>query len=513
VKYIFSLIIILLYACQNTTVMKHSEQAIIDQSNIKANLAFLASDELEGRETATRGERIASKYIANELARYGVKPYGDNGTFFQEFTLYESGYDTENMELSLVNKDGTTIDFEYSKDFAAFANTAIDLDASFDLVFAAYGISAPEFEYDNYKNLDVKGKFVVALMGEPKKSNDSIYFNGEKETTHASTFSKATTAFRNGATGVIILPDEVLKYGFDAMVNYIGGTQLSLNKSAGMMMKFPIVFLNENSMKTFIESNKNDFDKLYNAAKDGSLKEVFTFKNKMNIKLTSMEAREQKARNVVGLIEGTDEKLKKEYVSVGAHYDHLGKRGEVIYNGADDDGSGTVTVMELAKSVALSKKNKRSVLVVFHTGEEKGLFGSKYFTDNFSEIDKVVSNINIDMVGRQSTDSLHVIGSDRLSDELHEIVLDVNSKTTNFKFDFKYNAPNDPNRFYERSDHYNYAKKNIPIAFFFDDMRSDYHKETDTVEKINFDKLEKVTKLVYHITLRISNLDHRLKLK
>ena len=510
-KYLLAIVLIVMSSCQNKNIIEVSGRSLIEKSNIKANLMFLASDELEGRETATRGEQVAGKYIANELARYGVKPFGDNNTFFQEFTLYESGYDSENMELSLTNSSGEQVEFEYAKDFAAFANTAIDIDASFDIVFAAYGISAPEYDYDNYKGLDVKGKFVVILPGEPK-SKDSTYFKGETKTNYSTTFNKALNAFQKGATGLLVLPDEVLKYGFDALVNYIGGTQLSLTQPM-TMMKYPIVFFSEESLKRFIENNGSDFNKLYKAAKDGTLNETFAFKNQLKIKLSRLEMKEKKARNVIGLIEGTDPELKHEYVSIGAHYDHLGKRGDIIYNGADDDASGTVTVMEVAKAVSLAKKNKRSVLAVFHTGEEKGLFGSKYFTENFNDIEQVVANINIDMVGRETIDSLHVIGSDRLSDELHKIVLNVNSEKTKFKFNFKYNDPNDPNRFYERSDHFNYAKKNIPIVFFFDDMRTDYHKPTDTFEKINYDKLEKVSKLVYHIALNISNKNQRLKLK
>ncbi|MCH8171200.1 MAG: M20/M25/M40 family metallo-hydrolase [Bacteroidetes bacterium] len=215
---------------------------------------------------------------------------------------------------------------------------------------------------------------------------------------------------------------------------------------------------------------------------------------------------------MVGIIEGNDPILKNEYVAIGAHYDHLGVIDDKVYNGADDDGSGTVTVMEVAKTLARTKANKRSVLIVFHAGEEKGLLGSRYLTDNLQLIKdkKIVAQINLDMVGRMATDSIYSIGSEKLSSELKKIVEDVNSKTVKFHLDYKYDDPNDPNRFYYRSDHYSYAKHGIPIVFFFDDMRKDYHKDTDEVDKINFKKLKKLSWLVYGITLRIANLDHRL---
>ena len=213
---------------------------------------------------------------------------------------------------------------------------------------------------------------------------------------------------------------------------------------------------------------------------------------------------------MVGIIEGNDPVLKNEYVSFGAHYDHEGIHNGVVYNGADDDGSGTVAILETAKAFALSKQNKRSVVVFFHTGEEKGLLGSSYSANHISYINNIVANINIDMVGRESIDSIYCIGSDKLSTELHNIVEDANKETVNFYLDYSFDDPNDPQRLYYRSDHINYARKGIPIVFFYDYMMQDYHKPTDDVDKINFEKILKTVKLVYNIGLEIANLDHRL---
>ena len=218
----------------------------------------------------------------------------------------------------------------------------------------------------------------------------------------------------------------------------------------------------------------------------------------------------RKAYNVVGVIEGRDEQLKDEFVAIGAHYDHLGQRNGEIYNGADDDGSGTVAVLEVAKVLAANRNNKRSVLIVFHTAEEKGLFGSEYFTNNFPALDKISAQINIDMVGRESIDTIFSVGSDKLSSELKQIVETVNNDNTKFVFDYKFDDPNDPERIYYRSDHYNYARHGIPIVFFYDYMLSDYHKPSDDFEKINFNKIEKTARLVYNIIDNISNLDHKL---
>jgi len=218
------------------------------------------------------------------------------------------------------------------------------------------------------------------------------------------------------------------------------------------------------------------------------------------------------ARNVIGIIEGTDDKLKNQYVTFSAHYDHEGVVKGEIFNGADDNGSGTVTILEAARRLSLLKKNKRSILVIFHTGEEKGLLGSMYFTDNSSFMSDIVANINVDMVGREETDHIYCIGSDKLSMELFNLVEDVNRETAQYELDYKFNDPFDPNKYYYRSDHYNYAKHNIPIVFFYDHMTDDYHKPTDDVEKINFEKIEKCASLVTGLALRISNLDHKLTL-
>jgi len=195
---------------------------------------------------------------------------------------------------------------------------------------------------------------------------------------------------------------------------------------------------------------------------------------------------------------------------LSAHYDHEGIVKGEIYNGADDNGSGTVAILEAGRRLALLKENKRSIILAFHTGEEKGLLGSKYFTENSDIMSDVVSNINIDMVGREDTESIYSIGSGKLSTELFELVEKVNSETAKFELDYTFDASNDPNRYYYRSDHYNYAKHNIPIVFFYDHMTEDYHQPTDDVDKINFEKIEKVSTLITELALRIANLDHKL---
>ena len=225
-----------------------------------------------------------------------------------------------------------------------------------------------------------------------------------------------------------------------------------------------------------------------------------------------------KGENVLGYIEGSD--LKDELIIITAHYDHLGKHDSLIFNGADDDGSGTAATLEIAEAFMLAKKAgngpRRSVLIMPVSGEEKGLLGSKYYTDHpIYPLKNTVANLNIDMIGRlddwhDTANYVYLIGADRLSQELHDISETVNEKHIGLNLDYTFNEEDDPNRYYYRSDHYNFAKNNIPVIFYFNGVHEDYHKVTDTVEKIDFEKVETITRLVFLTAWELANRDERI---
>ena len=227
-----------------------------------------------------------------------------------------------------------------------------------------------------------------------------------------------------------------------------------------------------------------------------------------------------KGENVLGFIEGTD--LKEELIIITAHYDHLGKHEDKIFNGADDDGSGTVATLEIAEAFMLAKKEgngpRRSVLIMPVSGEEKGLLGSKYYTDHpIYPLENTVANLNIDMIGRiddwhENGDYVYLIGADMLSQELHDISEQTNEQYIGLDLDYTFNAEDDPNRYYYRSDHYNFAKNNIPVIFYFNGVHEDYHKVTDTVEKIDFNKIQAITRLVFLTAWELANRDERIQL-
>jgi Zn-dependent M28 family amino/carboxypeptidase len=235
-------------------------------------------------------------------------------------------------------------------------------------------------------------------------------------------------------------------------------------------------------------------------------------------------------QNVVGVWEGSDPVLKDEYVALGAHYDHVGlgrQKGDFIYNGADDDGSGTTALLAMAEALAhATVRPKRSVLFVWHAGEEKGLWGSRYFTDYPTiPLERIVTQLNIDMIGRSRPEGdndsrdkdlsgpndIYVIGSKMMSTELGEMSEAVNKSFLNLNFNYRYDDPSDPNRFFFRSDHYNYARKGIPIIFYFDGVHQDYHQPGDSPDKIDYPKMEKVARTIYMTLWEIANKPVRPK--
>jgi len=235
--------------------------------------------------------------------------------------------------------------------------------------------------------------------------------------------------------------------------------------------------------------------------------------------LVDEKTEELVSENVLGFVEGSD--LKEQVLVISAHYDHLGKKGNVVFNGADDDGSGTVAVMELAQAFAQAKVEgkgpRRSILFMTVSGEEKGLLGSKYYTQNpVFPLSSTVADLNIDMIGRVdekhklSPDYVYIIGSDKLSTQLHAINETANKNYAKLELDYTYNDINDKNRFYYRSDHYNFAKNNIPVIFYFNGVHADYHKETDEISKIDFGLIEKRTKLVFFTAWELANRTERI---
>jgi Peptidase family M28 len=484
-------------------------------TDLKKHLTFLASDELGGRFTFSPSNLIAARYLASQLESYGYRGAARDGSFFQKVPLSFRAVDNAGSRVT-INEGGAKQEFKYGDDFYTdvLANTGV----LGGVVFVGYGISSPANKYDDYAGLDVKGKIVVIVDGMPE-SLSGVNFDDA-----GNVFAAASS---RGATGAILIPDERTLKGWELIKSYQASqAQLGLpprESSSGQIM--PIINAGPNLIAALARSMGKDATYLTKAS--GKPLQPMALTVTAEISLQVEVKNTAPAQNVVGILEGSDAKLKDEYIVFSAHYDHLktSDTGEV-FNGADDDGSGTVSVLEIAQAFALTIRPKRSILIVFHTGEELGLFGSQFNTDYEPVVPlaKLVANFNIDMVGRSRPEgdndprdkelsdknSIYIIGADKLSTELNKISEQTNAETARMNFDYTYNDEKNPQRFYYRSDHYNYAKHGVPIIFYFTGVHRDYHKTTDDVDKIDFEKMLRIDRMIFATGWRVANLDHRL---
>lgn len=506
-----------------TSSKSNSGENSISVNNMKANLFYLASPEMEGRETTKRGQKLASKFIESEMMKAGLLPAGDNGTYFQNFYLDCSGVDKDSTYIEINGKK-----YSFAVDYFGFPSfTKTHKISNADLVFLGYGVKNDSLKINDLAGKDLKDKWVVILSGFPK----GIANNNRRDASGA--FAKRAELAAAGVAGVINIPNETTKKMVALYASYAASESMTLanmSKSVEELKKAPQpgfspVFTASEKMTTDLLSifglnSKDILDKIENG-------EMVPSSDK-TAKLSSYFVKyieRRQSQNVVGYLPGSDAKLNKTFVGMGAHYDHIGilADGRINY-GADDDGSGTTVVLETLKAFGTDfengNKTKRSLLFVFHTGEEKGLLGSNYLTNHplpiMDSIRQIIADVNIDMVGRESADTLEVVGHDRLSTDFYNAVEKVNADMKLFTYAYTYNNPNDPADIYKRSDHYNYAKKGIPIVFFTDGMgenwkkngpEDDYHKPTDTPEKIDYTKMYKVAKLSYELIKRTANND------
>jgi hypothetical protein len=476
---------------------------------LKSNLYFLASDELEGRETATRGEILSSMFIASELEKYGILPFGDNGTYFQTFQVIETKF--AGQSLITLYSDNKEEVIEAGDDFIYVKFILPDNEYAgkkYDLVFAGYGLTSEESDYDDYKNIDATNKVVIVKSGQPVLFGESPFSDAEVERFNKGNY-KLQNAINHGAAGFLVMPDEMMTRYWKYLLIDFKSASMSLESSEKQETTIPVAIISNAFAERLLADESITLTEIDQKIKAEEPVESFQLKKQIML-LYNLSEEKKYARNVLGILPGKDEELKYEIVSMGAHYDHDGISNGEIYNGADDNGSGTVAILETARKLAIINDNDRPILFVFHAGEEKGLLGSSYLTDNSPFVKNIISNINIDMVGRESEDSIYCIGSKMLSTELSELVVESNEETVNIYLDYKFDDPNDPNKYYYRSDHYNYAKKGIPVVFFYDHMTIDYHQPSDTVEKINFNKINKISNLITNLSLKIANLDHKL---
>lgn len=471
----------------------------ISVEDMKKHLYIIASKEMEGRETPSPGLEKTANYIEQYFKSIGLSP-GNKDSYRQHYTLYRDSMLSASLKIN-----GTSL--ELNKDFQPqTSNYAASMRFS-ELVFAGYGISDGDKRND-YKDLDVAGKLVLILDGAPADYKPAQ----QGSRSPAGTFGKLNAAGSKGAAAVMIVYSNYPRKTVVANGNW--------SPSGYKASQLPFTFTVSADVAAMImgEDGKGILDKMKTGLVTPS---TYPADIDMDYSKTSKTTT---VCNVLGLLEGTDKK--DEYVVITAHYDHIGKRNDTIINyGADDDGSGTTGVMELAQAFLEAKKAgngpRRSILFMAVSGEEKGLWGSEHYAAHpVYPLDKTTVDLNIDMIGRtgteylkdkDSTNYIYVIGDDKLSSDLTPVTEQVNDTYMKMKLDRKYNDPNDPNRFYFRSDHYSFAEKGVPIIFYFNGTHADYHRPTDTPDKINYPMMVQRAQLVFYTAWEMANRDEMLK--
>jgi Zn-dependent M28 family amino/carboxypeptidase len=494
--------------CASTAQAQINEEAMlkyastITADDLKAHLQIIASDAYEGRETGQKGQKMAAEYIKNHFQSVGLSgPVKANAAnpYFQPFELTSSS-----LKSGQITAGKNTLNlYEQFFSYGIFS-----MNQSIEAVYVGHGL---EEDYKALGDNAVQGKAVVVASGAPKGSASA----GEGQRL---TGKKLQLAKKMGATLIILVTeDEKMFEARNAMFkNYYQKPSLGFAKMAEEESK--ILFISPAQLPALLQIKEKSFAKAKAKAEKNntSLAGKFTATLKVNMEV---ENKPVMTENVLGFIEGTDKK--DEILVLTAHYDHVGIIDGNIHNGADDDGSGTVAVLEMAQAFAEAKKAghgpRRSILFMTVTGEEKGLLGSEYYAENpIFPLENTVVNLNTDMIGRvddkhkDNPNYVYIIGSDMLSSELHTLHEEVAKRhASDVELDYEYNNDTDPNRYYYRSDHYNFAKNNIPVIFYFNGTHPDYHKPGDDVEKINFDKMSRITRLTFNTAWVIANRDQR----
>ena len=499
----------------------------ITEAQLRNYLGFIASDALEGRRAPSRGLDAAAAFLASHMARLGLKPGGDNGTYLQSIALTRRRVDVDGTTLAIGSRVLVLGD--------DFLPGQVPGAAEGPAVYIGNGTVVRSRGIDPYEDVDVTGKIVISNAGLPAGLTRADL----KGPSGQDWESTEQAARRRGAVAVLFLPD------YDALERWpvtrdAAGTRSAFTvdafAGAGDARTLPTATLSAHGVSALFTGRQMSAQEVFQRSVRREPAAPFALPAGVIVRLSVTTIDDHPTTsNVVAILEGSDPVLKHEYVAVGAHYDHLGTAatpdaaGDAIYNGADDDGSGTVSVLSMAEAFATSKvRPKRSILFVWHTGEEEGLWGSRYFTEHPTvPIDRIVAQLNIDMIGRSTAareprattplpltdpDTVYVVGSKRLSADLGSVVEQVNQRGHGLHLDYSLDDPSDPARIYERSDHYQYAKRGIPVAFFFTGVHADYHGLDDEIDRIDFAKMQRIAQMIYTTARTLADRTARPKI-
>ncbi len=483
----------------------------ITVERLESHLRFIASDELEGRDPLSPGFRAAAEYVSGALREMRATPLGDNGSYLQTVTMRRTTVQAEGTSIRI----GTQL-FRHGPDLLASGEGT----ATGRVVYVGHGWRIPSKHIDPFAGVDVRGALVLVIPVVPAGVTFAELARLEEDSGWVGPESNARQL---GARGVLRVAGEG---ELDARSGQqLTHANLSVDRLDELNPPLPTVTLGEAALEALMHGERASARSLRTRLSTRDPGPSFALSPDKQVVITiAARIEREPTYNVVAAIDGSDPALKHEFVALGAHLDHIGRRDrahpgtDAINNGADDDGSGVVALLEIAGAVARGPRPPRSLLFVWHTGEEAGGWGSRYLT-TFPPVplDRVVAQLNLDMIGRSrasgDTDDaklsgpheVFVVGARRLSRDLSETIARVNRDFLGLTLNTKYDAPDDPERIYERSDHYQYAKKGIPVAFFFSGLHDDYHRPSDEIERIDFLKLQKVAQTVLAVAWTLAS--------
>ena len=492
---------------------------LVTAEGLRRHLSVLASDEYEGRETGQKGQKMAAEYISARYKEDGLTgPVKTNPNPYQQpFQLERSAWAPSGQTLVVGGKT-----YAWLQDFYSRGNPPFQQLTAVQPVFVGYGIE--QEGYSDYARAgDVQGKDLLMLSGEPLGTDGKPVLSPDGQPTRwgqASPSAKLEQAAKRGARSVFFVdfspnanfPKLVARLTPGIMAPGVRFTDQPVRYAPGIYVSpaigYALLKTNAASVQQYLTAVAAARQPVASSFK------VASFQIKTEKKLEPFGT-----ENVLGFLEGTDKK--NEVLVISAHYDHLGIQNGEVYNGADDDGSGTSSILMMAEAFSKAKQEghgpRRSILFLANVGEEKGLLGSQYYTDHpVFALENTIADLNVDMVGRTDPshegkpDYVYMIGADKLSSELNAINEQMNQKYTQLNLDYKFNDPADPNRIYYRSDHYNFAVHKVPVAFYFNGEHADYHQASDEISKIEFPKMEKRARLVFHTAWELANRENRI---
>lgn len=488
----------------------------ISVDSLRKYVEVLVSDSLEGREAGEPGQRKAARFIAAHFARWGALGVGESGTHFQTFFLKKESVVQREFRL-----DGRSL--EFMKDYYHWPGIPEREVEEEKILFVGYGIRDSLSGYNSFSNANCENAVLMALQDEPMDRKGRSLITGSGQLSDWSRSSRMKIDYLKSLKPRILImvsnffEDDVQKWGHYLEQPRVRRQDQDLSEDQVPVVFVSWTFANECLKKAGYTGGIEEWKGRNNRNRQPKPMEI-----KCSVWLKVVKKRELiTTENVVGYFEGSDSK--DEHVVVSAHYDHLGRRPEGIYRGADDNATGTACLLEIARLLNQAAQRgirpRRSILIMATTAEEKGLLGSGYYVEQpLLSLEHTVANLNIDMVGRRDSEHLvgpeyiYIIGSHFLSRELHDISEEANRFCAGLLLDYRYNDPEEPNRLYYRSDHYNFARKNIPCIFYFSGLHEDYHQITDTMEKLDFQLLSQRARLIFETLWRLAQRKDRPRL-